>query len=84
MCVSPGSALKKPTFTCLVLQVTHSAHYFQQLCEYAVKLIETGNAYVDHQTAEEVKLYRLAPACATNHERPVKAAWCQDALQTLL
>ena len=47
-----------PDLTCLVLQVTHSAHYFQQLYEYAVKLIETGNAFVDHQTAEEVKLYR--------------------------
>ena len=58
VCVSPDSALKTPALTCLVLQVTHSAHYFQQLYEYAVKLIETGNAFVDHQTAEEVKLYR--------------------------
>ena len=56
--VSPGSALKRFTLTHLVVQVTHSAHYFQQLYEYAVKLIETGNAFVDHQTAEEVKLYR--------------------------
>ena len=58
MSVSPRSALETPDLTCLVLQVTHSAHYFQQLYEYAVKLIETGNAFVDHQTAEEVKLYR--------------------------
>ena len=42
------------------MQVTHSAYYFQELYEFAVKLIESGNAYVDHQTPEEIKQFRLA------------------------
>ncbi|CAK0743004.1 hypothetical protein CVIRNUC_001436 [Coccomyxa viridis] len=53
-------------------KVTHSAHYFQQLYEYAVKLIETGNAFVDHQTAEEVKLYREERRPSPWRNRPVQ------------
>ena len=37
------------------LQVTYSSDYFEQLYQLAVKLIETGNAYVDHQSASEIK-----------------------------
>ena len=40
------------------LQVTHSSDYFQQLYELAVELIRRGHAYVDHQTAEQVKQAR--------------------------
>lgn len=43
-----------------MMQVTHSAHYFQELYEFAVQLIQSGNAYVDHQTPEEIKQFRWA------------------------
>ena len=39
-------------------QVTFSSDYFQQLYEFAIQLIKSGNAYVDHQTADEIKAYR--------------------------
>ena len=42
--------------TCLPLQVTYSSDYFDQLHALAVELIRGGNAYVDHQTADEIKV----------------------------
>lgn len=36
-------------------KITHSSDYFDQLYEWAIKLIKEGKAYVCHQTAEEVK-----------------------------
>lgn len=36
-------------------QITHSSDNFQQLYEWAVKLIKKGLAYVCHQTADEMK-----------------------------
>ena len=33
----------------------HASDYFEQLYGYAVELIETGNAYVDSQSAEEIR-----------------------------
>lgn len=36
-------------------QVTYSSDYFDQLYAFAVQLIKGGHAYVDHQTAEEIK-----------------------------
>ena len=41
-------------------QVTYSSDYFQQLYEFAIRLIQSGNAYVDHQTADEIKAYRCS------------------------
>ena len=41
-------------------QVTYSSDYFTQLHALAVKLIKSGHAYVDHQTAEEIKASRSA------------------------
>ena len=38
-----------------MMQVTYSSDHFEQLYRLAVKLIETGHAYVDHQTAAEIK-----------------------------
>lgn len=38
--------------------ITHAADYFEELHRLAVKLIEKGCAYVDHQTSEEIKEYR--------------------------
>lgn len=36
----------------------HASDYFEQLYEWAVKLIRKGRAYVDHQTAEEIRANR--------------------------
>lgn len=36
-------------------KVTYSSDYFDQLYAFAVQLIKGGHAYVDHQTAEEIK-----------------------------
>lgn len=41
-------------------QVTHSSDYFPKLYELAIKLITDGNAYVCHQTSEQVKASREA------------------------
>jgi glutaminyl-tRNA synthetase len=40
-------------------KVTHSSDYFDQLYEYALQLIRQGQAFVCHQTADEVKASRL-------------------------
>ena len=40
------------------LQVTYSSDYFEQLYQLSIQLIKGGHAYVDHQTAEQVKLSR--------------------------
>jgi glutaminyl-tRNA synthetase len=52
-------------------KITYSSDYFQTLYELAVKLIETGNAYVDHQTAEEVSEYRQQKKNSPWRDRPV-------------
>ncbi|CAI0454611.1 unnamed protein product [Linum tenue] len=39
-------------------KITYTSDYFQELYELAVELIRRGHAYVDHQTAEEIKEYR--------------------------
>jgi len=44
----------------LILQITYSSDYFQELYDLAVKLIKSGNAFVCHQTAEEISEYRHA------------------------
>ena len=36
----------------------HASDYFPQLLDYAYQLIEQGDAYVDSQTAEEIRLNR--------------------------
>ncbi len=36
----------------------YASDYYEQLYQYAVKLITKGKAYVDDLTAEEIKLYR--------------------------
>ena len=44
--------MQRPT---AVLQVTHSAHYFEELYPFAVQLIRDGLAYVCQQTPDEIK-----------------------------
>jgi glutaminyl-tRNA synthetase len=36
----------------------HASDYFEQLYGFAVELIESGKAYVDHQSAEEIRANR--------------------------
>ena len=40
-------------------KVTHSSDYFQQLYDLAVKMIKSGDAYVCHQPAEELKGFEV-------------------------
>ena len=42
----------------LVMQITYSSDYFTELHQFAIQLIKAGCAYVDHQTADEIKQYR--------------------------
>ena len=39
-------------------RLAHASDYFEQLHDYAVHLIETGKAYVDSLSAEEIRAYR--------------------------
>lgn len=39
-------------------KITFSSDYFPQLYEWAIQLIKEGNAYVDHQTPEEIAEFR--------------------------
>ncbi|MDH3714862.1 MAG: glutamine--tRNA ligase/YqeY domain fusion protein [Gammaproteobacteria bacterium] len=39
-------------------ELRHASDYFEQLYEYAVKLIETGKAYVDDFSAEQIRNHR--------------------------
>lgn len=39
-------------------KLTHTSDYFHELYEFALKLIDDGLAYVDHQTKAEIKEYR--------------------------
>ena len=53
-------------------KVTHSADYFEELYELAVKLIKSGHAYVCHQTAEEIKDYRERREGSPWRNRPIE------------
>ena len=54
----------------------YTSDYFEQLYGFAVKLIELGKAYVDHQTAEEMAAQKGTPTSpGTNsplRDRPVE------------
>ncbi|WP_262963947.1 glutamine--tRNA ligase/YqeY domain fusion protein [Methylobacter psychrophilus] len=39
-------------------ELHHASDYFEQLYNYAVQLIEQGQAYVDSLSAEQIRLYR--------------------------
>ncbi|MEL4456160.1 glutamine--tRNA ligase/YqeY domain fusion protein [Lutimonas vermicola] len=45
-------------------EVLFSSDYFQQLYDWAVKMIEQGNAYVDDQTSEEIAEQKGTPTQA--------------------
>ena len=51
------------------MQITYSSDYFEQLYQLSLQLIKGGHAYVDHQTADEIKLSRWAViACVKLHD----------------
>ncbi|CAI0553133.1 unnamed protein product [Linum tenue] len=52
-------------------QITYTSDYFQELYELAVELIRRGHAYVDHQTAEEIKEYREKKMNSPWRDRPI-------------
>jgi len=53
----------------------HASDYFEQLYQYAVQLIEQGDAYIDDLTAEQMRLYRgtltEAGKDSPNRHRPI-------------
>ena len=51
-------------------KVTHSSDYFDQLYEWAVKLIKKDLAYVCHQKSEEIKGFNPPPSPWRN--RPIE------------
>ncbi|CAI7898627.1 unnamed protein product, partial [Closterium sp. NIES-53] len=53
-------------------KITYSSDYFQELYDLAVQLIKSGHAYVDHQTAEEIKQYREKHLESPWRNRPVE------------
>ncbi|XP_062192510.1 uncharacterized protein LOC133896009 [Phragmites australis] len=53
-------------------KVTYTRDYFQALYEHAVQLIRKGLAYVDHQTAEDIKEYRENKMNSPRRHRPIE------------
>uniref|UniRef100_R7W940 glutamine--tRNA ligase n=1 Tax=Aegilops tauschii TaxID=37682 RepID=R7W940_AEGTA len=53
-------------------KVTYTSDYFQALYEHAVELIRKGLAYVDHQTAEQIKEYREKKMNSPWRDRPIE------------
>ncbi|KAL3147384.1 hypothetical protein ABBQ32_002862 [Trebouxia sp. C0010 RCD-2024] len=52
-------------------KVTYSSDYFQQLYELSIQLIKGGHAYVDHQTADQIKISRKNREASPWRDRPV-------------
>ncbi|KAI3933504.1 hypothetical protein MKX01_022083 [Papaver californicum] len=50
--------------------ITYTSDYFQDLYNLAVELIKRGHAYVDHQSAEEIKVYRENKRNSPWRDRP--------------
>ncbi|KAK9091324.1 hypothetical protein Sjap_024501 [Stephania japonica] len=52
-------------------KITYTSDYFQDLHDLAVELIRRGHAYVDHQTAEEIKEFREKKTNSPWRDRPI-------------
>ncbi|KAB1205542.1 Glutamine--tRNA ligase [Morella rubra] len=52
-------------------KITYTSDYFRDLYDLAVELIRRGHAYVDHQTADEIKEYREKKMNSPWRDRPV-------------
>ena len=57
-------------------EIYHASDYFQQLWDFAVRLIKEGKAYIDEQTSEEIAAQKGTPTQAgTNspyRDRPIE------------
>eukprot|EP00201_Polytomella_parva_P009891 CAMPEP_0175064682 /NCGR_PEP_ID=MMETSP0052_2-20121109/15477_1 /TAXON_ID=51329 ORGANISM="Polytomella parva, Strain SAG 63-3" /NCGR_SAMPLE_ID=MMETSP0052_2 /ASSEMBLY_ACC=CAM_ASM_000194 /LENGTH=850 /DNA_ID=CAMNT_0016331077 /DNA_START=254 /DNA_END=2806 /DNA_ORIENTATION=- len=53
-------------------QITYSSDYFQQLYDFAVQLIKDGNAYVCHQTKDQIEASREAREPSPWRDRPIQ------------
>ncbi|KAI3913726.1 hypothetical protein MKW98_011787 [Papaver atlanticum] len=53
-------------------KITYTSDYFQVLYDYAVGLIKRGHAYVDHQSAEEIKVSRENKRNSPWRDRPIE------------
>ena len=57
-------------------EIFHASDYFQQLWEFAVKLIKEGKAYIDEQSAEEIAKQKGTTTKAGTHspyrDRPIE------------
>ena len=53
-------------------RVTYSSDYFERLYELAVRLIESGHAYVCHQTGDEISEYREQKRNSPWRDRPAE------------
>ena len=52
-------------------KITYSSDYFHELHALAVKLIESGHAYVCHQTGDEIKMSREKKEPSPWRDRPI-------------
>ncbi|KAI3985519.1 hypothetical protein MKX01_033833 [Papaver californicum] len=53
-------------------KITYTSDYFQVLYDLAVELIKRGHAYVDHQSAEEIKVSRENKRNSPWRDRPIE------------
>ncbi|XP_026407889.1 glutamine--tRNA ligase-like [Papaver somniferum] len=53
-------------------KITHTSDYFEELYKLAVELIKKGHAYVDHQSAEEIKVSREHKRNSPWRDRPIE------------
>ncbi|RZC70281.1 hypothetical protein C5167_034099, partial [Papaver somniferum] len=53
-------------------KITYTSDYFEELYKLAVELIKKGHAYVDHQSAEEIKVSRENKRNSPWRDRPIE------------
>lgn len=60
----------------------YASDYFEKFYNYALQLVKDGNAYVDHQSPEEIKANRgtcrsraSIPPTETEHRKKMKNCW---------
>ncbi|DBA66182.1 hypothetical protein WJX79_006574 [Trebouxia sp. C0005] len=52
-------------------KITYSSDHFEQLYQLSIQLIKGGHAYVDHQTADQIKLSRKHREPSPWRDRPI-------------
>ncbi|VAI92572.1 unnamed protein product [Triticum turgidum subsp. durum] len=67
-------------------KVTYTSDYFQALYEHAVELLRKGLAYVDHQTAEQIRKDRETNTDSPWRDRPIEESLqlCEDMRRGLI